>query len=251
VGRVAPETDGDALTERHWQLLRLLVANSKRKDGRLVSWWPQDDKHGRSGLAASLGVKPRQLRNLLADLRQPGSDPRHPTTRPPGRRLGWIKVEPTTYTDPASGRHRLGGNVYVVTEAGQQALAQHDQQAMAREPVSAAYLNRQWPPIAGLNKRNPASEENRASSPLLTAVSNPRRYRCGWDGCDGCGAVAAFEAKWQAGKIRPAPVITSPRWESATADAVYVRGGNLPACHHPDDLPAWPAVPDLRLQASA
>jgi hypothetical protein len=211
--------DGHALTERHWQLLRLLQANSRRDQaGRLVSRWSQADKDGKPRLATKLGIKPRQLRNILADLREPGSNPRHPTKQPPGRRLGWVKVEPTTYRDKATGRHRLGVNVYVVTEAGQRALAEHDQQAMVPEPVSAGHVNRQWPAVAGLNKRNPASKEKKVSSPSSTAFSNPRRAvrpvaasdhppnPCGWDDCTGCAAVVSFEAKWRSarsGRTRP------------------------------------------------
>jgi hypothetical protein len=97
-------------SERHRQVLRLLRATSRRDQaGRLVSWWPQDK------LARKLGVSVRTLQGLLADLREPGSDPRHPMRAPPGLRLGLVKVEPTYYRDPATGRYRLGGNLYVLT----------------------------------------------------------------------------------------------------------------------------------------
>jgi hypothetical protein len=91
-------------TQRHLDLYRLLRSNSHRDQaGRLVSWWTHQPK-----LAASLGVSVRTLRNLLTDLRQSGLDPRHPRGQPPGLRLGLVRVEATTYRDPATGRHRLG-----------------------------------------------------------------------------------------------------------------------------------------------
>jgi hypothetical protein len=103
-------------SEGHADLYRLLVANSHRdKAGRLVSWWTQEQ------LAAKLRISVRTLRNRLADLREPGLDPRHPRGKPPGLRLGLICVEATTYVDKASGRHRLGANRYVVVEQRQQA----------------------------------------------------------------------------------------------------------------------------------
>lgn len=88
-------------SQRHLELYRLLRSNSHRDQaGRLVSWWTQPK------LAASLGVSVRTLRNLLADLRQPGLDPRHPRGQPPGLRLGLVRVEATTYRDQATGCHR-------------------------------------------------------------------------------------------------------------------------------------------------
>jgi hypothetical protein len=154
----------DLPTERHRQLYRLLCANAHRDEaGRLVTWWPQAE------LAAKLGIKPRQLRNLLADLREPGSDPRHPTTRPPGLRLGLVKVEPTTYRDKATGRHRLGGNLYVLVELPRQ-------QAMAEEPVSPAQVNRQWDGIACLNEEPPASEERWVSTPTVSSTAGGQLF---------------------------------------------------------------------------
>jgi hypothetical protein len=57
----------DLPTDRHRELMALLHAHSHRDAaGQLVSWWPQGK------LAAALGVSVRTLRNVLADLRQPG-----------------------------------------------------------------------------------------------------------------------------------------------------------------------------------
>jgi hypothetical protein len=99
------------LSERHRELLSLLRANSHRdRAGRLVSFWTQDR------LAAKLHISTRTLRRLLDDLREPGSDPRHPTTdRPPGRRLGLVKVEPTRRESPVGGRV-FAVNLYVLVE---------------------------------------------------------------------------------------------------------------------------------------
>jgi hypothetical protein len=172
-------------TKRHLDLYRLLQSTSHVDEaGRLVSWWPQPD------LAAKLQTSVRTLRNVLADLREPGLDPRHPRGRPPGLRLGLIRVEGTTYLDTATGRHRLGGNLYVLVPglqatlaapAGQTAPRQPDspahvnrqagsapgqqatpdapprerQQATPSEPILAAHVNRQEEPVACLNKGNP------------------------------------------------------------------------------------------------
>jgi hypothetical protein len=55
----------------------------------------------------------------------------------------------------------------------------------------------------------------------------------------------------EVGEVRPDPAVTSAWWESAEAIAFYARGVNLPACHHPPDLPAWPVTPSLALRTSA
>jgi hypothetical protein len=126
-------------SERHRQVLDLLYANSRiDAAGRRVTWWPQEK------LAAKLGITSRHLRRILADLREPGLDPRHPRGQPPGLRLALVKVEPTTYRDQASGRHRLGGNVYVLLEPRQQ--------DMAGGAVSAGGVNRTQDPMSCLNK---------------------------------------------------------------------------------------------------
>jgi hypothetical protein len=134
----------DLPTDRHRELMALLHAHSHRDAaGRLVSWWPQRK------LAVALGVSVRTLRNVLADLRQPGLDPRHPRGKPPGLRLGCVKGEPTTYPDPATGRHRLGVNLYVIVG--------HGQQATPPKPVFAGHVNRQEQAVACLNKKPTAS----------------------------------------------------------------------------------------------
>jgi hypothetical protein len=134
----------EPLSDRHRKLLSLLRSRAHRDAaGRLVSWWPQ------AKLAAELGVSVRTLQNMLADLREPTSDPRHPTAKPPGRRLGLIRVEPTTYRDASTRRHRLGGNLYVLVEP-----CQH---ATSRDPVSAAHVNTQANAVACLNKGEPTA----------------------------------------------------------------------------------------------
>jgi hypothetical protein len=201
----------DLPTDRHRELMALLHAHSHPDAaGRLVSWWPQRK------LAADLGVSVRTLRNVLADLRQPGLDPRHPRGNPPGLRLGYVKVEPTTYRDQATGRHRLGGNLYVLVESRQQATPP--------KPVFAGHVNRQEQAVACLNKKPTASEERKVSNTSPTAVSNP----CGWSDCDACAALVRFTQKWEAGEIQPRAPVTSAWWERAEADAFYRRGMNLP-----------------------
>jgi hypothetical protein len=150
-------------TARHREVLTLLHASSHEdRAGRRVCWWPQGK------LAAKLGISVRTLRNVLADLREPGLDPRHPRGRPPGLRLGLVKVEATTYTDRASGRHRLGGNLYVLLWPGQQATGQ---QATPQTPVSAGHVNRQRPPVACLNE-NTLSLEGEGGHSRVPTVGN-------------------------------------------------------------------------------
>lgn len=128
-------------SERHLALYQLLRSTSRPdRNGELVSWWPQ------AKLALKLGCSVRTLQNVLADLREPGIDPRHPK-RAAGLRLGLIRVVPTTYRDKATGRHRLGGNAYVIV-AGQHATLD--------EAVSAVHVNTQEDGVACLNKKAPA-----------------------------------------------------------------------------------------------
>jgi hypothetical protein len=125
-------------TERHLAVYQLLRSTSRTdRNGELVSWWPQDK------LAAKLGCSVRTLQNVLGDLREPGTDPRHPR-RAAGLRLGLVRVVPTTYRDKATGRHRLGGNAYVIVPG---------QHATLGEPVSAAQVNTQEDDVACLNKK--------------------------------------------------------------------------------------------------
>jgi hypothetical protein len=141
-------------TQRHLELYRLLRSNSHRDEaGRLVSWWTQPK------LAQRLGVSVRTLRNLLADLRQPGLDPRHPRGQPPGLRLGLVRVEATTYRDQATGRHRLGANRYVL-EPGQQAT------------LKVALTSADATDVACLNKSTPPSLEGKGEYLGVTGVTS-------------------------------------------------------------------------------
>jgi hypothetical protein len=146
-------------TRRHLELYRLLRSNSHRdRAGRLVSWWPQ------AKLAGRLGVSVRTVQRLLADLREPGPDPRHPK-RAPGLRLGLVKVEATTYRDQASRRHRLGGNLYVL------APGQH---ATLAEPVSPAHVNTIEQTVSCLNKSPTPSLEEKGEYLGVTGVGQQR-----------------------------------------------------------------------------
>jgi len=100
------------LSERHRALLAVLRERSDHDPaGRLVSTWTQ------AQLAARLGLSVRTLRRVLDDLRAPDADPRHSRTdRPPGRRLGLVKVEPILI-EPAGGGRLYVGNVYVLTDS--------------------------------------------------------------------------------------------------------------------------------------
>jgi hypothetical protein len=147
-------------TERHLALYQLLRSTSRPdRNGELVSWWPQDK------LALKLDCSVRTLQNVLADLREPGIDPRHPK-QAAGLRLGLVRVVPTTYRDKATGRHRLGGNAYVIVaglhaeyrRSGQQAahVRSSGQQATLPEPVFPAQVNTQEGGVACLNKEHEA-----------------------------------------------------------------------------------------------
>jgi hypothetical protein len=141
-------------SDRHLELYRLLRSNSHRDEaGRLVSWWTQPK------LAARLGVSVRTLRNLLADLRQPGLDPRHPRGQPPGLRLGLVRVEPTRREEPTTGRTRFGANRYVL-DPGQQATRK------------AALTSGNSGDVACLNKSTPPSLEDEGECLGVTGVSS-------------------------------------------------------------------------------
>jgi hypothetical protein len=108
---MSPRPDRPELPERQRALLALLRDNSDHDDdGRLVSSWTQPQ------LASELGLSVRTLRRVLDDLREPDLDPRHSRTdRPPGRRLGLVKVEPIL-REPAGGGRLYAENLYVLTE---------------------------------------------------------------------------------------------------------------------------------------
>jgi hypothetical protein len=145
-------------SERHLALYQLLRSTSRPdRNGELVSWWPQ------ARLALKLGCSLRTVQNALADLREPGIDPRHPKLAA-GLRLGLIRVVPTTYRDKATGRHRLGGNAYVIVPG---------QHATLAEPVFPAQVNTQERDVACLNEKAPAGgaykgrdEDERELAPL-------------------------------------------------------------------------------------
>jgi hypothetical protein len=155
-----PVTQGklELPSERHRQLLMVLDGQASNRDGRRIVFGRQDR------LAARLGIKPRRLRELVADLRTPERDPRHPRTPPAGLRLGLLRVEPTRRKQ-AGGDTRYGTNVYVLLfEAGAPARM-GVQRALAKEPVSAAHAKGHPDPSALHNKVKPASEERWVSNP--------------------------------------------------------------------------------------
>jgi hypothetical protein len=168
-------------TERHRQLLVLLRSRSHRDAaGRLVSWWPQ------AKLAAELDVSVRTLQNVLADLREPTSDPRHPTAKPPGLRLGLIRVEPTTYRDSSTRQHRLGGNLYVLIDPRQHATPD--------EAVSAGRVNTQAEPVACLNKGDLSTPPVGGTTPAPGDGEQALRVDTG--GALGLAAAPALEDNW-------------------------------------------------------
>jgi hypothetical protein len=98
------------LSRQHFEVYRLLVAVAfpgREHDGRPVCSWGQDK------LAARLGVSTRTLQRLLADLREPGADPRHPHVKPVGLRLGWVTVLPRERPGARHGGRLYGADRYV------------------------------------------------------------------------------------------------------------------------------------------
>ena len=98
------------MSRQHFEVYRLLVAVAfpgREHDGRPVCSWGQDK------LAARLGVSTRTLRRLLADLREPGADPRHPHVKPVGMRLGWVTVLPRERPGARRGGRLYGADRYV------------------------------------------------------------------------------------------------------------------------------------------
>ena len=99
------------LSRQHFELYRLVHAlafPSRQHDGRPVCTW------GQERLAARLGISPRTLRRLLADLREPGGDERHPGVKPAGMRLGWLTVEPRHRPGARRGGRLFGADQYVL-----------------------------------------------------------------------------------------------------------------------------------------
>jgi hypothetical protein len=112
LGSELPE-DGQKLLEFY----RLLLANSSLgSGGRLVCKWAQKD------LAAKLGVHVRTIKRYVADLREPGPDPRHPNAPQTGRRLAWLQVVPHR-TEKGEHKGKLIGDWYVLLLDYEEAVA--------------------------------------------------------------------------------------------------------------------------------
>jgi hypothetical protein len=153
-GEPAGRNDTQAVevpTDRHLDLYDLLMAASRQdRAGRRVCWWPQ------AKLAAKLGISVRTLQGLLADLREPGGDPRHRRGQPAGLRLGLLMVTPTMRKDPATGGRLYAGNLYVLTPG------RHATRKAAPTSSDAGG-------VACLNKETPASEGRRVSNPGVSS----------------------------------------------------------------------------------
>jgi hypothetical protein len=141
-------------SERHRQLLMVLDGQASDRGGRRVVFGRQDR------LAARLGIGPRRLRELVADLRTPERDPRHPRTPPAGLRLGLLRVEPSRRKDPTTARRtRYGVNVYVLLFELGAAARMTVQRAPAKRPVSAGHVKGHPDPSALHNKETLSLEE--------------------------------------------------------------------------------------------
>jgi hypothetical protein len=77
------------LRDRHLHLYRVLWANAYHRPGRRpICDFPQ------AKLALALDCSIPTVQRLLADLRQPGPDVRHPSVRPAGQRVAYVTVYP-------------------------------------------------------------------------------------------------------------------------------------------------------------
>jgi hypothetical protein len=175
-------------TERHKQLLMVL-------DGRAKL-----DRHGRrtafgyeERLGASIGLKKRRTQQLIADLRTPERDPRHPNVEPAGLRLGLLKVEPSRRPDPdRPGRSLYGINRYILLFPQGAVATMQVQSAPPRKRVSSGQLKAQPDQGALHNEETPASEEREViTHPVTTAPRargrpgrSPSTARCRAAGAD-------------------------------------------------------------------
>jgi hypothetical protein len=151
------------LTARHFELYRLMWACAwPGNGGRPICSWGQEK------LAAQLGVTSRTVRTLIADLREPGFDRRHPDVKPAGLRLGWLQVLPRERPGARNGGTLYGANRYVL----QLDPAQVDEQERLHLPSSdrreAGYP--QGDPPEGHSPRSdrrevPSSERHRREVP--------------------------------------------------------------------------------------
>jgi HTH domain len=173
---IPPGGDGDRLLE----LYRLLLADSAvGEGGRLVC------RASEERLAAKLGVTTRTIKRRIADLREPGSDPRHPKVQPAGRRLGWLKVVPKRVE---GGEHKgeFVGNRYVLLLDWEEAAAaaaklQGTAPTPPRDPAprdmaAGSLFPAQSQGTRGavsLPNRETALEEGEVLSPAVSSTASP------------------------------------------------------------------------------
>jgi hypothetical protein len=106
--RTSGRQPAGGLRQLHFELYRLMLARSwPGEGGRPVC------SDGQAKLAARLGVSTKAVRDLIADLREPGADVRHPNAKPAGLRLGWLLVLPREVAGGRGGK-LYGGNRYVL-----------------------------------------------------------------------------------------------------------------------------------------
>lgn len=104
------------LRQRHLHLYRVLWANAFHRPGRRpICDLPQ------AKLALALDCDVRTVKRLLADLRQPGADLRHPNAAPAGQRVAYVTVYPAERRPGgrpggrgAGGGRLLVGNRYIL-----------------------------------------------------------------------------------------------------------------------------------------
>jgi hypothetical protein len=134
------------LTARHFELYRLMLAcSAPGQGGRPVC------SYGQAKLAARLGVTDRTVQRLISDMREPGTDVRHPGVEAAGARLGWLLVLPQERPGRRNGR-LYGGNRYVLQlDPGQVDQLEASHLASGHTPRSQRSVTPEEPVSPGRN----------------------------------------------------------------------------------------------------
>jgi hypothetical protein len=169
------------LRELHFRLYRLMWAKSRPgKGGDRIC------PYGQAKLAARLQVSVPTVKRLIADLREPGADVRHPDVKPAGLRLGWVEVLPRERPGGRGGR-LYGGNRYVLHLSLEQ-LAAFEAQVSGHTPRSDRRITAEAPVSAGQIEGSPPgvilSRYVRSTPTTGGAFTHPESGLAGSNGLD-------------------------------------------------------------------
>jgi len=152
------------LRRQHFECYRLLWAcSTPGAGGRPVC------SYGQAKLAARLGVSIRTWQRLIADLREPGIDPRHPNVPPAGLRLGWLQVLPSPVDGPVVGGR--GGRLY----GGDRYVLQVDPEQLAG--LEASHRSSTAPPVDNRPEqpKQPPADAEPVPAGQIEATAHRRR----------------------------------------------------------------------------